>query len=142
MMSMDEMAGEICPKCTSRNARYAVEDKDLVLRCLCGYLEFVYSEKGGGAILHVQTEAKMELPRQGTKLSKCLGLVAGQWPSNVKTVEVAELSGNNNGDTSTQLMVLMHKGLIEKVIDGKGISGGSTWRLTNRAIRHFNLSTR
>ncbi len=49
------------------------------------------------------------------------------------------LLGESGSDVSSRLMVLQHKGLVDKVTCNKGKQGGSTWRLTPTAIDKLNL---
>lgn len=107
--------------------------EEIILRCMCGYERTVYSRYNGVERLHPLPERDLIMPRQGTRSSLCLGVVAGRHPNWSTTGEVASRLGWPNGDTANFLMVLMHKGLLEKVSEGRGIAGGSTWKLTTRA---------
>ena len=37
------------------------------------------------------------------------------------------------------LAVLAHKGFIERVLNGQGVRGGSTWKLSSRGRTFLNL---
>lgn len=131
---------EICPHCTQRQAHYEVEgDNTLLIKCLCGYLAVLYDDKDTVIVNHVLSKTKSELPRKGSKLSKCLGAVASQYPDNVKTDAVSKLTKDTTSGAASKLMVLQHKGLVEKINSLRGVAGGSTWALTNRGINHLNL---
>ena len=138
-----DMTLEVCPHCTHRQAHYEIEDEiKLIIKCVCGYVKVVYDENEDKIIKHVLSKKKSELPRKGSKLSKCLGVVASVYPNNIKTGTVSTISGDTTSGAASKLMVLQHKGLIEKENSLRGVAGGSTWFLTNRAIEYLNLPKR
>lgn len=57
----------------------------------------------------------------------------------MSTISVSIEVGVVKGDTASMLIVLMHKGLVNRVKAGKGIKGGSIWELTPSAITYFKL---
>ena len=79
------------------------------------------------------------MPEKGTKLSICLGFVAAQYPKTVTTRDLCGVSGQNTSDVSSQLIVLMHKGLIERIEARPGTKGGSIWRVTRRALDALSM---
>lgn len=129
-----------CPKCGAR-ARYEVaETGDIVQRCICGMMRYVWQRtQNGGFRTHVQRKEEFKMPETGTKLSKCLGFVAAQYPNTVTTRDLCGVSGQNTSDVSSQLIVLMHKGLVERVEARPGTKGGSIWRVTRRALEALSM---
>lgn len=128
-----------CPKC-SGFAWYEVQSKELVLRCLCGYYQVVYTElQHGATITRVQKAEEVSLPRKGTRMASCLGVVARANGSAISTKEVSLQTGYTSSDAATYLMVLQHRGLVLKVTNGKGKTGGSSWQLTHRAVRMMRI---
>lgn len=132
------IAAGVCPKCEG-SSWYKEENNEVIHTCLCGYFQVVYSERGGQSITHVQTEAQTTLPKQGTKIATCLSAVISHHPTHVTTKDISDDVGHPTKDVASQLMVLMHKGLLDRVIESRGVAGGSTWKLTNRAVRLLNL---
>jgi len=142
-MKITEFSGVICPHCTQRQAHYEVEDDTkLLIRCVCGYHKVLFDESIDKPIMHVLPKRKTEVPRKGSKLSKCLGVVASVYPKSIKTSKVAELSLDTSSGAASKLMVLQHKGLIEKINSMRGVAGGSTWILTNRGAEHLSIPRR
>jgi len=132
-------AKDPCPKCGGLSW-YELEGSDTVLhRCHCGLCKVVQTVKGGMVVKHTQKESEVQLPRRGSKLSQCLGVVAAHYPRELKTSEIAELAGQSNSDVASKLMVLEYKGLVFRVEEGRGKSGGSTWALTKRAIKRLRI---
>ncbi len=129
----------VCPKCTGK-AWYEFTNDDIVQRCICGFLRHVWQRTpNGGFRTHVQAKAEFRMPESGTKLSKCLGFVAGQYPKTVTTRDLCGVSGQNTSDVSSQLIVLMHKGLVERVEARPGTKGGSIWLVTRRALEALSM---
>lgn len=127
---------EPCPKCGGRSW-YEWEGNDMIQRCLCGLCRFVLMARGDFTIMHSQPVAEVVLPRPKTKLSRCLGALASCHPAPTSTSDIALLVKCTSSDTASQLMVLMNKGLVERVTLGRGKAGGSTWILTLRARKHL-----
>lgn len=129
-----------CPKCHG-NAWYEITDMDIIQRCICGLHRYVYAKTtDGGFRIHTQKKSEFRMPEQGTKLKKCLGHVASLYPKTVTTRDLCGVSGQNTSDVSSQLIVLMHKGLIERVEARPGTKGGSIWRVTRRALDALQIS--
>lgn len=136
----DCMGLHICPHCTNKQARYNVEDDvRLIMYCTCGYNKIVYDDSIDNTVMHVLTKRKSELPRRGSKISLCLGAVASIHPNRIQTQKVAQITGDTVSGAGTKLMVLQHKGLVEKYRSLRGIAGGSSWFLTNRALEYLNI---
>lgn len=130
---------DACPKCGGR-AWYEVTDQDIIQRCLCGLHRFVWARlPEGGYRTHVQRREEFRMPEAGTKLARCLGFVATRYPKTVTTRDLCGISGQNTSLVSSQLIVLMHKGLIERVEARPGTKGGSVWTITRRAIEALNM---
>jgi len=132
------MVRDPCPKCDGLSW-YEKENKDIIQRCLCGYLAFVQTEKNGVYIKHVQPKTQVVLPRKGSKLLKCLGAIVSLSPSHVTTGDVSERSGFTTSKTASYLMLLEHKGLVLKILHRRGYVGGSTWEVTSRAVTLYNF---
>lgn len=128
-----------CPKCGAR-AWYELTDMDIVQRCMCGLHRYVWMKlPDGGFRTHTQTKIEFRMPEKGTKLARCLGFVASQYPKTVTTRNLCGISGQNTSDVSSQLIVLMHKGLIERVEARPGTKGGSVWTVTRRALDALSM---
>lgn len=128
-----------CPKCHA-NAWYEVTDHDIVQRCTCGLLRYVWMRlPDGGYRTHTQRREEYRLPDKGTKLSVCLGHVAACYPESVTTKDLCGISGQSTSDVSSQLIVLMHKGLVDRVEARPGTRGGSIWRITRRALEALGV---
>lgn len=128
-----------CPKCHG-NAWYEVTDMDIVQRCMCGLYRYVWAKlPDGGYRIHTQPKREFKMPEKGTKLKKCLGHVASMYPETVTTRDLCGVSGQNTSDVSSQLIVLMHKGLIERVEARPGTKGGSIWKVTRRALEALSM---
>jgi len=127
----------VCPKCGSPSARYTkVSKHDLAVKCLCGYLKVVFSTIGTMEILHADTEKNIHLPKEGTFLRKTLMVVSVlEEPSSAEiTTRLKELGEEFTvSDVASYLTILRTKGLVEVVHLGRGVAGGSTWRLTDTA---------
>jgi hypothetical protein len=130
---------DACPKCGGK-AWYEMTELDIVQRCVCGLYRYVWAKTpDGGYRIHTQKKAEFKMPDKGTKLSTCLGHVAAQYPNTVTTRDLCGVSGQNTSDVSSQLIVLMHKGLIERVVARPGTKGGSIWKITRRALSKLSM---
>ena len=130
---------EKCPKCGGQ-AWYCVEDDiHLVLKCVCGINKLVYSDYPEGGVKHVVPKREILMPPPGTKLSKCIGMMALNWPEMSTTQILADSLSVSTSEAASQLVVLLHKGIVEKVKEGRGVVGGSTWKLSNTAARSLRL---
>jgi len=106
-----------------------IEDREVVIRCLCGFLKIVEEIRDGMVITRTEHPTLHSLPRTGTKLSKCLGALYVYSPQS--TGELAVKLDQTNNETAVQLTVLQTKGLAVKVTQGKGIPGGSVWDMSS-----------
>ena len=134
------MSFETCPHCRANQAWYEQESQQtLTLKCICGYLRVVYEETANGIIMHTVPRTKVVLPEKGSNLSIYLGVIASRYPEDILTGTVAGQVKEKSSLTASKMMVLQHKGLIEKVESAKGKVGGSTWKLTNIAVTLLKL---
>jgi len=128
-----------CPKCASPNAWYQKDRRDVILRCLCGHLKVVSTTLGNICIEHIDVESEVKLPRRTTKLYQCLSALCGLEEGT--TQEIAEMVNFGAGveqslsDVASQLTVLRYKGLVRATTNRKGVPGGSTWVLTDAALK-------
>lgn len=130
---MDKAVAE-CPKCSSRGIWVEEDGVDTWLRCVCGFLLVVETKLEGGMLaFHSKAPTKDNLPRRGTKLSKCLGALALYRPTT--TGDIAIKLDQDSSDTASQLTVLQAKGLVVRLKERRGISGGSTWDLSPYASK-------
>jgi len=121
-----------CPKCGSMSW-FEYDGDGVMQRCLCGYLRFMEVTKGGIKITHKVKATEIIIPAAGTKLSKCLGVIIAHHPDPVQTVVVANAIGGTAAELSPHLMVLEYRGLLSRDSNGRGMKGGSYWRLTTKA---------
>lgn len=130
-MSMSNHA--ICPKCAC-NARYeVVGEVDLVLLCLCGYYAVVYTEIGDITTISIDRIAKSNTPSLDTKIGKCMKALLNNYPRVLTSEQVYSVVKKSMGrsDASTNLMLLQHKGLVDKLTFNKGMAGGSSWKISD-----------
>ncbi len=123
-----------CPKCGGFSW-FDTEGQNVVHKCTCGYLKFVEVTKEGIKVIKYDPPTISNLPRRGTKLSKCLGVLLTNPKEPLTTQEAADRLREPTNDTSSRMMALSHKGLVVKVIDGRGRVGGSTWKVTDEAVK-------
>jgi len=126
-----------CPKCLSHSAWLSREGPDILLKCLCGFLKVVETTLGSMKVEHSDTGSEVRLPRPKTHLHRtlmCLSIL--DLPSSAEVTERLQDLGVNRdvSDVSSYLTILKTKGLVETVVVRRGMTGGSTWRLTNRSI--------
>ena len=104
---------------------------------MCGLFQYVEKENGEARV--IRRQSRVTLPDKGTKVSRCLGIVGTYYPYSVSTKAVSNQSDCSMDVTASYLMGLMHKGLLERVVDGRGQHGGSRWRLTTVAADKLNI---
>jgi len=121
-----------CPRCGDITW-YEKEGYDILWRCMCGMTKIVCTKKGDAIIQYVVPRREVRLPPKGTKLMTCLGVTASWFPDEVTTAQLARATNHTTSDVASTMTVLMHKGLIERVKEGRGIAGGSSWKITKRA---------
>lgn len=127
-----------CPKCYSEGAWYQHDNRDIWLRCLCGYCKVVETTQDSIVITHPDVGADISLPRRDSKLYRCLAMLIGL--REATTAQIASQLGvseaqQSNSDIASQLTVLRYKGFVEVVTGRKGAPGGSTWKPTEIAMR-------
>jgi len=127
-----------CPKCGSPSARYMKTETDLILKCLCGLHKVVFSTLTGIEIQHNDTGKDIRLPRVGTRLRRTLSVVLVLEEATTELIlerlhEIGEIY--DSSDVASYLTILRSKGLVYTTTVRKGIAGGSTWRLTEEAIK-------
>ena len=125
-----------CPKCGSNGASYEKTHCDLILKCLCGYRKVVYTTLNDMEIVHADSGREVRLPKLGSKLRKTLmalnNLVEGT--SGEITERLHDMGETYTAsDVSSYLTILRTKGLVDPTTIRKGVSGGSTWSLTDAA---------
>lgn len=122
-----------CPKCGSKSAWYEVNQPDLVLRCTCGLYKVVRTTLKNLTIEHVTKKAEIKLPRKDTLLWHTLMTLAGMVQgSSADIVDGMKHRGIDSDvpDISSYLTILKTKGLVVTITSRKGLTGGSTWQLT------------
>lgn len=119
-----------CPKC-SGNMWVAVMGESTWFKCICGKLVPIEIVSGGIRRVYHTPVSEATLPRRGSKLSLCLGLMAGR--GSMETSVLAKMLDQSTSETASQLSVLQSKGLVDKESSRKGIVGGSSWSLTIEA---------
>lgn len=127
----------VCPKCTSESAWFEYSEREVLLRCLCGFNKIVQTFLGEIVIDHSEKPEDVTLPRQGTKLWQCL--VALSSLQSASTAVITSQVNIDNGvkydtnEVSSHLTVLRYKGLVVVTEFRKGLPGGSTWIITPAA---------
>lgn len=132
-----------CPKCCKNTAWLEKDRVDITLRCLCGYLKVVKTRLQHIEIIHSDVEEEVKLPRKGTKLWDTLKVLESLKKAN--SVAVTErmidlgyvLSVN---EVSSYLTMLRTKGLVSVIEYRKGLSGGSTWVLSDKCIELLGVT--
>ena len=119
-----------CPKCEGKT--FVVEvNRDYLQKCGCGFTKYLLRRHSDGTVSIYNTPARTTkiVPKKNTKLYSCLlQLVVGH-PEGMSTFAVSEAARLVKGDVASMLIVLMNKNLVERVRVGKGVQGGSIWRL-------------
>ena len=124
-----------CPKC-SRGALIVIENNLAVVKCWCGCCRPVEEIVDGMVIFKSTSPVKGDFPRVGSKLSKCLIELYVLKVGTTETLATRLLQ--TNSDTSSQLTVLQARGLVEKIVENKGVAGGSTWQLSLFAKKNLD----
>lgn len=131
-----------CPKCGSMSSWLEKTDTDLIHRCFCGYYKVIYTTLGSITIEHNESEDKVSLPQKGTKLWDALAiLISEPQATSGEITERLVLMGKSYtvSDVSSYLTILKSRGLVKVVSSKRGVSGGSTWELTDAAKRLLGL---
>lgn len=124
-----------CPKC-GLLTRLKAQGRDIVQVCLCGLHRYVQREKDGLLISKCPTEqSNVALPNKNTKMYRCVISVLSYYPKNINTKEVALAADLTPKETSSFLVMLMTRGILERVEGRRGLAGGSVWKLTPAAVK-------
>ena len=111
---------------------------DLLLRCDCGYLKVLSTMLKQVEITKVDTPSEAKLPRPNTKLwhtIKVLGVMTEANSAKI-TERLVDLGEEVNvSDVSSYLTILRSKGLVITKGSRRGLTGGSTWTLSDVCIR-------
>jgi len=128
-----------CPKCGGLSW-YEQHENDIVQKCLCGLHRFVAIQQADGTIIR-RTIPKTEvtLPKRQSKLFETLAILAAYYPARLSTGELSKVTGHSVTDTASELSVLTHKALVEKMEERKGLPGGSIWALTHTGAKLLRL---
>lgn len=116
---------------------------DLVQRCLCGYLKVLFTTVESVKIEHNDSGDDVKLPKQGTKLWDTLMILTVEdEASSGEITERLNLMGKayTTSDVSSYLTILRSKGLVLTVDSRRGVAGGSTWTLTDKAADLLGIS--
>jgi hypothetical protein len=125
-----------CPKCKGYNAWFTRTRTDLILKCMCGYYEVVYTTLERIEIEHNVTGGSVRLPMKGTNLRKTLMVVSvmPEASSREITERLADMGeAFSVSDVASYLGILRQKGLVQQTEVRRGIAGGSLWILTDAA---------
>lgn len=132
-----------CPKCGSQSSWMEKTRTDLVQRCLCGYLKVLFTTVESVEIEHNDSGDDVKLPKQGTKLWDTLMILTVEdEASSGEITERLTLMGKayTTSDVSSYLTILRSKGLVLTVDSRRGVAGGSTWTLTDKAADLLGIS--
>lgn len=129
----------ICPKCSSESAWFEYTEREVVLRCTCGFHGLMQTHLGEVVIEMSEKPEDVTLPRQGTKLWQCLHALLTLQSANTTAI-TAQVNVENDteydtNEVSSHLTVLRYKGLVIVTEYRKGLPGGSTWTVTPASIR-------
>lgn len=132
---------ETCPKCGG-SAYYEVEldpeaGRELILKCLCGFFQAVYSEKLG--IIKRPPPRTVRRLASGSQLERALTEVARTHPEPISTSSVALMMGVDPTKAASYLTILFGKGLVDKRKSRKGKAGGSTWVVSSFGRKTMGL---
>ena len=128
-----------CPKCGGLSWLER-EGVTVIQRCLCGLCKPLMHTDGAITVMHTAVAAPdIVLPQKGTKTRACLSAVAREHPAPVSTGEVSETASLQGKETASLLVTLMARGLLERVLERRGLRGGSTWKLTLTAVALLKL---
>jgi hypothetical protein len=122
-----------CPKC--RGTVLWIETVQGVqhIRCHCGLCLPVVEELDGGMTVTRNVAPQILLPARGSKLARCLRLLRDMEVAT--SGEIADRLSQTVVMTSTQLCTLESRGLATRLSRKKGAKGGSTWTLTETAVK-------
>lgn len=129
-----------CPKCGSKSTWLSQDGPDLWLRCLCGCMKLVHTTlKTLDDMAEDLTDVEptpMTLPKPGTKLRHTFNALeyleiatAGEIKLRLHMVGVKF----SMTEISSYLTLMRPRKLVDIVVLGKGIPGGSVWEVTDKA---------
>lgn len=127
-----------CPKC-GQLSWYEQIDADIVQKCLCGLHRYAFILRDGILTKHRIPKAEVSLPERGTKIHATLMILAGAYPYPMSTKAVSKHHGHTMADTASELMVLDHRGLADKIEERRGLHGGSIWQLSALGRKRLNI---
>lgn len=134
-----KVSAGLCPRCGDPSW-YEKDDEDVIQRCFCGLHKVVYTRNSDGiAMVRRTPPSKVMLPKPGTKIAKCLSVVTDHHPQKASTFKISEKTGFSRDETASHLMMLMNRGLIDRVQNRRGMAGGSMWTLTTRSLQLMNF---
>jgi hypothetical protein len=115
---------------------------ELTHRCMCGYNKVVYSVLDEMITEHNDSGQDVKLPRPATKLWETLMILTVE--DEISSGDITNrltLMGKDYtvSDVSSYLTILRTKGLVLVVSSRRGIAGGSTWTLTDKAADLLGL---
>jgi len=123
-----------CPKGCGRPAGFEVISTEVWTVCSCGFRRLSYSMDAKGEIVpHPYKRHNAALPDASTKLYQCL--LGVQELVEINTSGVAQYVHMPSADVATRLATLEGRGLVYRTTTMRGIAGGSTWVLSDAAIR-------
>lgn len=137
-----------CPKCRSKVTRIdVIDDREIIQSCVCGYNKVMFTTlKDGVQIEHMDMgEGSILLPRQGSKLSMCLGALASIGTGTAQQV-ASELRMRYDVDwddysVGSYLLHLRAKVLVERDQPKSGKKAyNCVWRLTEDARKLLELN--
>lgn len=119
-----------CPKC-GNTMWVATMGESTWLKCICGKLVPIEICSNGVRRVYHSPVTEGNLPRKGSKLAVCLGIMVGR--PTMDTALIAKKLKQTTSETASQLSVLQSKGFVDKENSRKGKIGGSMWALTAEA---------
>lgn len=146
-----------CPKCQSKAAWISKTETDLLLKCMCGYTRVLFTTLVDtlDGDLGDDDDPGVKLPKQGTNLHKTLVVLSilPEGTSKEITDRLNELNGYLRApgmllrrdllltvsDVSSYLTILKSKSLVDRSEVRRGVSGGSSWVLTETAIELLEM---
>ena len=130
---MSKVGGETCPKCGDLTW-YENDGSDIVQRCLCGLHKVVYIRHNGIVTIRRTERKRVILPRPGSKIDQCFKILCERPKDILSTREVADELEFTVSDASLHLMILVCRGLADRVENRRSKAGGSLWRLSAKAV--------
>lgn len=125
-----------CPKCTSKNAWVETTKMDKILRCFCGLYKILETKMVEIIIEKNDVAENVKLPERGSNLWSTLMVLSVLEPSTTGDITTRlKLFGKefDTSDISSYLTTLRSKGLVNQLEYKRGVAGGSTWGLTDKA---------